>query len=294
MSYLGIDIGGTFIKYALLDEQGEALTKTYRVKTHCTDTTNYILDQVIEICQAMQAKYDFDGVAVATAGVVDSTAGTIAYAGYTIPEYTGTPIKKRVESVTNRRCTVINDVNAACLGEYWKGFVPDSRPQSMVCLTIGTGVGGAVLIDGHLYEGKTYMAGEVGYLPLPGGRMFQDMASTTALLAHAQEALGYRVSGEQFFALLNDKDEKARFVFDTFIDSLAQGLLTIHYLLNPEYIVLGGGVLAQSAIILPALKQRLSDIAIDKRFLTAKISAAQLGNNAGMLGALYYHLHEAH
>ncbi|MBS4456992.1 ROK family protein [Tuanshanicoccus lijuaniae] len=294
MSYLGIDIGGTFIKYALLDEQGEALTKTYRVKTHCTDTTNYILDQVIEICQTMQAKYDFDGVAVATAGVVDSTSGTITYAGYTIPEYTGTPIKKRVESVTNRRCTVINDVNAACLGEYWKGFVPDSRPQSMVCLTIGTGVGGAVLIDGHLYEGKTYMAGEVGYLPLPGGRMFQDMASTTALLAHAQEALGYRVSGEQFFALLNDKDEKARFVFDTFIDSLAQGLLTIHYLLNPEYIVLGGGVLAQSAIILPALKQRLSDIAIDKRFLTAKISAAQLGNNAGMLGALYYHLHEAH
>ncbi|MBD3949457.1 ROK family protein [Tuanshanicoccus lijuaniae] len=294
MSYLGIDIGGTFIKYALLDEQGEALTKTYRVKTHCTDTTNYILDQVIEICQTMQAKYDFDGVAVATAGVVDSTSGTITYAGYTIPEYTGTPIKKRVESVTNRCCTVINDVNAACLGEYWKGFVPDSRPQSMVCLTIGTGVGGAVLIDGHLYEGKTYMAGEVGYLPLPGGRMFQDMASTTALLAHAQEALGYRVSGEQFFALLNDKDEKARFVFDTFIDSLAQGLLTIHYLLNPEYIVLGGGVLAQSAIILPALKQRLSDIAIDKRFLTAKISAAQLGNNAGMLGALYYHLHEAH
>ncbi|MBF6977615.1 ROK family protein [Aerococcaceae bacterium zg-BR22] len=294
MSYLGIDIGGTFIKYALLDEQGEALTKTYRVKTHCTDTTNYILNQVIEICQAMQAKYDFDGVAVATAGVVDSMSGTITYAGYTIPEYTGTPIKKRVESVTNRRCTVINDVNAACLGEYWKGFAPDSRPQSMVCLTIGTGVGGAVLIDGHLYEGKTYMAGEVGYLPLPGGRMFQDMASTTALLAHAQEALGYRVSGEQFFALLNDKDEKARFVFDTFIDSLAQGLLTIHYLLNPEYIVLGGGVLAQSAIILPALKQRLSDIAIDKRFLTAKISAAQLGNNAGMLGALYYHLHEAH
>ncbi|MBK0348320.1 ROK family protein [Aerococcaceae bacterium zg-ZJ1578] len=293
MSYLGIDIGGTFIKYALLDEQGEALTETYKVKTHCTESTNYILEQVIAICEEMQAKYDFKGVAVGTAGVVNSSDGSIAYAGYTIPEYTGTPIKRQVESATGRRCTVINDVNAACLGEYWKGFGQANRPQSLVCLTIGTGVGGAVLIDGHLYEGSSYMAGEVGYLPLANGKMFQDAASTTALLAQAESALGYQVSGEQFFELLAANDEKVQVVFDSFIDSLAQGLLTIHYLLNPEQIVLGGGVLAQKAVILPALTRRLSEIVIDQRFLSAKISAAQLGNNAGMLGALYYHLHEA-
>lgn len=292
MSYLAIDIGGTFIKYALFDAFGRQLNETQRVKTKLTDTKNFILDQVLEICEECQLKEQIEGIAVATAGVVDSQKGSIAYAGYTIPNYTGTPLKKDIELHTGVKCTVINDVNAAALGEYWKGFVGELKPYSLICLTIGTGVGGAILIDGKLYEGIGFTAGEVGYMPI-NGQYFQDLASTTALLSNAEKRLGYHLNGEEFFEYLkNHSSNEITDVFDEFIDALAQGILTIQYLLNPECIVIGGGIMAQEQLIIPALKDRLKQIAVSERFITADIKAAQLGNNAGMLGALYRYFQE--
>ena len=291
MNYLCFDIGGTFIKYAQFNEFGEQLTETEKIATRIENNSNYILDQVLDTIKSVQQSQALDGIAIATAGVVDSNLGSIRYAGYTIPNYTDTPLKARVEEVAKVPCTVVNDVNAACLGEYWKGF-PDKKPNSLVCLTIGTGVGGAIIINGNLYYGMTDMAGEVGYLPV-NGQHFQDLASTTALLKSASSVLGRAVTGEEFFELLADgKNERLIEVFDSFIDSLATGILSIQYLLNPEYIVLGGGILAQESIILPKLQETLTKLAIDQRFLTAKIIPARLGNNAGMLGALHLLLKE--
>lgn len=291
MSYLGIDIGGTYIKYAVFDCDGVQLSETSRLKTGITESSNHILEQVCQICMTTQKEYELQGVAISTAGVVDSKEGVIAYAGYTIPGYTGTPLKETVEALTKVKCTVINDVNAACLGEYWKAFTESDKPKTLVCLTIGTGVGGAIIIDGKLYEGPSFMAGEVGYLPIEG-HYFQDLASTTALLADAKLQLKENISGEEFFERLRSKsDERINQVFERFIDVLAKGLLIMQYTLNPDHIVLGGGILAQHDIIIPAIEQKLRDLVVSERFLTAKISPARAGNNAGMLGALYFHLY---
>lgn len=288
MSYLAIDIGGTFIKYALFDSSGEQISDTQKTKTHVTDTQNFILEQVLEICNSFKSKMELQGIAIASAGVVDSQKGSITYAGYTIPGYTGTLIKEVVESKIGVRCTVINDVNAAALGEVWKSFPIEEIPKSLVCLTIGTGVGGAIVLDGQLYEGSGFTAGEVGYMPI-NQKYFQDIASTTALLQSAKEALGHQVTGEEFFEYLSQQDSIANQVFDSFIDGLAEGLLIIQYLLNPEVIVIGGGVMAQEKVILPAIKEKLKQKAVSERFIQTSIQAAKLGNNAGMLGALYYH-----
>lgn len=291
MSYLCIDIGGTQIKHALFDATGTQLTETEKTNTRIEQQTNYILEQVLEIVAQAQQTTQLDGIAIATAGVVDSTNGSLRYAGYTIPNYTGTPLKAKVEAFAEVPCSVVNDVNAACLGEFWKGFAEGEQPTSLICLTIGTGVGGAVMLNKQLYYGITDMAGEIGYLPV-NGHHFQDLASTTALLQAASEVLGYDVTGEEFFELLKDANSEAvKRVFANFIDALATGILSIQYLLNPECIVIGGGILAQEAIILPALEQALKANVIDERFLTATIKSASLGNNAGMLGALYLLLH---
>lgn len=293
MTYLCIDVGGTFIKYALFDKEGTQLVSTQKVATQIEEQDNHILKQILEIVAQAQQEQTLSGIAIATAGVVDSQTGGIRYSGYTIPNYTGTPIKREVEAASGVPCAVINDVNAACLGEYWKGFSKSEHPNSMVCLTIGTGVGGAVLIDGKLHAGATDMAGEIGYLPI-NGECFQDLASTTALLQKASEAIGYDMTGEQFFEKLSLGQEPIlQTVFEKFVSDLATGLVTIQYLLNPEVIVLGGGILAQSHIILPALHEAMKQIAIDERFLSAEVKEASLGNNAGMLGALHYLLTHA-
>lgn len=287
MNYLCFDIGGTYIKYAMFNAFGEQLTATEKVKTRIEEQTNHILEQILEIIKGVQLNETLAGIAIATAGVVDSSTGSLRYAGYTIPNYTGTPLKEKVEELTKVPCVVINDVNAACLGEFWQGFPEGKQPNSLICLTIGTGVGGAVMFNKQLYYGMTDMAGEIGYLPI-NGQHFQDLASTTALLKAATEVVGYEITGEEFFELLSRADSsEIQQVFANFIDALATGILSIQYLLNPECIVLGGGILAQEAIILPALQLALKAKVVDERFLTAQIKSATLGNNAGMLGALY-------
>lgn len=286
MKYLCFDIGGTFIKYGLFSASGEALSATAKVATGVEETTNHILQQVLEIIGQVQQQEKIAGVAISTAGVVNALDGSIRFAGPTIPGYTGTPLKEAVESFANVPCTVINDVNAACLGEFWQKFAKQNV-QTLACLTIGTGVGGAVIVNGQLHNGYTDMAGEIGYLPI-NGQHFQDLASTTALLNRIKDLTGETLSGEQFFVKITEGvDTVYQQCLRAFIADLATGILSIIYLLNPEVIVIGGGIMAQEAIILPLLEEALKKQVIDERFLSAKIQAAALGNDAGMLGALY-------
>lgn len=287
MKYLCFDIGGTYIKYAVYDEFAQVVVATQKVKTQVDAVSNGILTQVLDVIAQVQLTTHLDGIAISTAGVVDAHDGSIRFAGPTIPGYTGTPIKATVEATTQLPCVVLNDVNAACLGEYWQGFDNETKPQSIVCLTLGTGVGGAVIVDGKLVSGATGMAGEVGYLPV-GNSSLQELASTTALLQRAKAVHGSFLTGEQLFEYVRSGNfpELEQVVQATMAD-LATGLLSIIYLLNPEMIILGGGILAQADLLLPLLQEALQQQVISPRFLTAQIRAAKLGNDAGMLGALY-------
>ena len=286
MNYLCFDIGGTFIKYGLFNEKGEALGQTQKVKTSVDQYSNQILQQVLSITKQVQSQESLSGVAISTAGVVDSRDGSIRFAGPTIPGYTGTPLKAEVEALTGLPCYVVNDVNAACLGEYWQASRTGQPPKSMICFTIGTGVGGAIVLDGQLLTGVSDMAGEVGYLPI-GDVAFQQLASTTALLEQAAQATGENLSGEAFFDRLEATgDPVLSQVLDQFLNHLATGLLSAIYLLNPEVLVLGGGILARADLIMPRLMAILEQRVIDPRFLTTEIRPAQSGNDAGMLGAL--------
>ena len=297
MYYICIDIGGTSIKYGVLSEKGEIFIDG-TVSTKVTEKENFILSDVKKLVRNIldeYRNYEIKGICVSTAGVVNPEKGEIAYAGPTIPKYTGTKIKEELEKEFSISCEVENDVNCAGLGEYWKGAGKGSK--SMVCLTIGTGVGGSVILDGKLLNGIGYTAGEIGYMDV-NGSYIQNIASSRYLVEKVQkekverEGITDTITGVDIFELAKRGDEICIAGINEIISNLAVGVRNIIYLLNPEVIVIGGGITAQKEYLEEKIRKEVNDGMISDMFRKTRIELAQQGNQAGLLGALYNFLNK--
>lgn len=282
---LCLDVGGTSIKSAIYQTDGKLLETFESVATNASEIK--LGETILKVVKERLAlNSGVSGIAIASAGVIDSDAGKVIYSGYTIPNYTETEIKKTVESLTGLPCEVENDANCAGLAEMWQGAGQDY--QSGVCLTVGTGVGGAVIINGQLVKGRGFTAGEVGYMPV-NGQNFQDVASTTSLIARVNQLSLEKAyqSGEEIFKAAKEGNRECVQGIDELITNLATGISIIMYLLNPDVIVLGGGIMAQKDYLHDKLMKRVSETIIDRQFATSAIVFAEHQNNAGMVGALY-------
>ena len=297
MYYICIDIGGTSIKYGVLSEKGEIFIDG-TVSTKVTEKENFILSDVKKLVRNIldeYRNYEIKGICVSTAGVVNPEKGEIAYAGPTIPKYTGTKIKEELEKEFSISCEVENDVNCAGLGEYWKGAGKGSN--SMVCLTIGTGIGGSVILDGKLLNGIGYTAGEIGYMDV-NGNYIQNIASSKYLVEKVQkekverEGITDTITGVDIFELAKRGDEICIAGINEIISNLAVGVRNIIYLLNPEVIVIGGGITAQKEYLEEKIRKEVNDGMISDMFRKTRIELAQQGNQAGLLGALYNFLNK--
>ena len=297
MYYICIDIGGTSIKYGVLSEKGEIFIDG-TVSTKVTEKENFILSDVKKLIRNIldeYRNYEIKGICVSTAGVVNPEKGEIAYAGPTIPKYTGTKIKEELEKEFSISCEVENDVNCAGLGEYWKGAGKGSN--SMVCLTIGTGIGGSVILDGKLLNGIGYTAGEIGYMDV-NGNYIQNIASSKYLVEKVQkekeekEGITDAITGGDIFELAKKGDEICIAGINEIISNLAVGVRNIIYLLNPEVIVIGGGITAQKEYLEEKIRKEVNDGMISDMFRKTRIELAQQGNQAGLLGALYNFLNK--
>ncbi|WP_025728671.1 ROK family protein [Atopobacter phocae] len=295
MHILAIDIGGTTIKTDIYNQDGHSMDCFGEIPTpiNMDEGSNQILETVLElvgdsIAFLSNQNKTLTGIAISSAGVVDPIQGKIIYAGYTIPGYIGTDFKAAIEAAYHLPCTILNDVNAAAYGEFQKGdFSADS---TVACLTIGTGIGGAVIVNGALHHGHHFSAGEVGYLPINGQR-FQDIASTTAMCKYYESLTGKEeVNGKIIFEAYQANDHAAIETIEWFTKNFAEGLLPIIYLLNPDSIILGGGIMHQHVILLPMIEKQLQSVIENESFLPKEIMPAQFGNEAGRLGAYYYFL----
>ena len=297
MYYICIDIGGTSIKYGVLSEKGEIFIDG-TVSTKVTEKENFRLSDVKKLIRNIldeYRNYEIKGICISTAGVVNPEKGEIAYAGPTIPKYTGTKIKEELEKEFSISCEVENDVNCAGLGEYWKGAGKGSK--SMVCLTIGTGIGGSVILDGKLLNGIGYTAGEIGYMDV-NGSYIQNIASSRYLVEKVQkekvekEGITDAITGVDIFELAKKGDEICIAGINEIISNLAVGVRNIIYLLNPEVIVIGGGITAQKEYLEEKIRKEVNDGMISDMFRKTRIELAQQGNQAGLLGALYNFLNK--
>ena len=315
--YFALDIGGTKTKYALLGEKGEILS-TYEKDTEAQRGGSFILENVKgEIRRVLaelkgnppegaqadtkvdakaerttEAKTEplLSGICISTAGMVDEIKGEIIHAGPQIPEYKGCKWKEEIERTFSIPCEVENDVKCAGLGEY--SFGSGKGTSSMLCLTIGTGIGGSFILNGEVYHGTSHSAMEIGYMQIPGG-MFQRMASTSALVKRVASRKGEPEelwNGKRIFEEVAKEDKICLEELDRLCDALSIGLSNLCYAFNPECIVLGGGIMEQKDILLPKIWGHLQEHLVPIVAENTRLLAASLGNRAGLLGA-YVHFH---
>lgn len=287
-SYICIDIGGTSIKYGVIRENGLFL-ETSEMPTEAMKYGGAgIMEKACVISEAYMKKYAVSGICVSTAGMVDCEQGKITYAAPLIPNYTGTEIKKMLEEKFGIPCEVENDVNCAGLAEAYAGAAKGSTVS--LCLTIGTGIGGAAIIDKKVFHGYSGSGCEVGYMHLPGGQ-FQDLGASSILVKKTAQYKGISsetIDGKYVFENAKKGDKDCIRAIDEMCDVLGMGIANICYVLNPEVVVLGGGIMAQKDYLQEKLRKSLDKYLIPSVAQHTKLAFAQNQNQAGMLGAFYH------
>lgn len=286
MKILVFDIGGTEIKYALCDENFN-LTDKKSVPTNAYEGGKRLIERVVEIAKTYSG---IDRIGISTAGQVDSEKGMIVFATDSIPGYTGVQIKQTVEAETGVPCAVENDVNSAALGEAYFGAAKGE--DNFLCLTYGTGIGGAIFLEGKLFKGNGCSAGEFGhFVTHAGGKSctcggcgcYEAYASSGALVRAVKAKTGRDLNGREIFAEFDNPE--IRTVIDEWIDEIVVGLKGLVYIFNPSLIVAGGGIMNEKYIT-DEINVRLA-AELMPSFRCAKVVKAQAGNDANLLGAAY-------
>ena len=282
--YLAFDIGGTQIKYGVINENGEILTHAI------TDTNAHrggpaIINSVIEVGKDVLKHQQIDGIAISTAGQVNIHTGVIVGAGDTIPEYVGVEIKKLVSEALGLPVEVRNDVDCAALGEQWLG---GHEVDNFIALTVGTGIGGAIVIDGNMYSGHTFSAGEWGYM-IVEGEPFEKVASISGLINLTKQYKDDRNwTGKDIFELYDAGDQDIKVAVEKFLKHLAIGISNLIYIFNPEKVIIGGGVTARGDKFLEEVQKEVNKYLLPSFYQNTDIVLARLSNHAGMAGAVHH------
>ncbi len=287
MATMVLDIGGTAIKSGLFD--GETLSDIQETPTEAGLGGAHVVQRSKDIIASYRECCPFDRIGISTAGQVDPVSGQIIYANENIPGYTGTRLGEIIAQTFHVPTAVENDVNAAAIGE--SVFGAGKGRREFVCLTYGTGVGGAIFSGGRLYSGCSYSAGEFGAIVTHpedrdiGSDMFsgcyEKYASVTALVKSAVQMDPTLDSGRKIFERIDEPEVRA--LVDRWTTEIVYGLITIVHMLNPECVILGGGIMEQPCV-LEQLREKLYPN-IMPSFRHVQIKRAALGNRAGMLGA---------
>ena len=310
MYYIGLDVGGTNIKAGLLDETGAVLYRT-KAPTPKTRKSEEIADDMCRLVQTVLtesgiAETAVESIGVGIPGVCSEERGTVIYTPNI--NFSAFPLRAHMQKTFSLPVHLANDANCAALGEY---FCLPQRPRDMILITLGTGIGGGLILDGKLHTGFNGIAGEVGHILLcPGGEpcecgrqgCWESYASVSALIrqtrafiaSHPESSFAKSVgndlsdlSGKTAFDFAKAGDKDAQNIVDTWIGYVAEGLIDIINIFQPELLLIGGAISGEG----DALLAPLSGIVEDKMYKSygpgTKIAAASKGNDAGLIGAAF-------
>lgn len=308
---IGIDLGGTSVKFAILTQEGEVQEK-WSIKTNILDEGSHIVDDMIESINhrlrllGLGAE-DFIGIGMGSPGVVDREKGTVIGA-YNLNWKTLQPVKEKIEKATGISFFIDNDANVAALGERWKG-AGENQPD-VVFMTLGTGVGGGIVAEGKLLHGVAGVAGELGHITVDFDQpilctcgkkgCLETVASATGIVnltrRYADEYAGDAelkqlidngedVNAKIVFDLAKAGDELALIVYRNFARYLGIACANIGSILNPSTIVIGGGVSAAGEFLLDGVRKFYEENSFPQVRTSTKLALATLGNDAGVIGA---------
>ena len=312
MYYLGIDLGGTNIAVGLVDENLEIVLKD-SVKTLTSRPTSEIIDDMASLCKSLveRAGITFDEVeylGVAAPGSIDPVNGIVRYSNNV--KMSNYPLADELRSrLPIRKVYLENDANAAALGEAKAGA--GKGYSNLVMITLGTGVGGGIVIDGKLYSGFNHCGAELGHTVIEvDGRVcscgrkgcFEAYSSATGLVNMTKEKMTEdenslmwklvnnsleKVNGRTAFDAAKKGDESGLAVVNMYIKYLACGLTNLVNIFQPEVLCIGGGVCGEGDYLLKPLVEiiRKSEYGAENQTNFSQIKIAELGNNAGIIGA---------
>ena len=306
-TYIGIDLGGTNIKGALVNEQGEIIRQS-ACPTHAEQGVETVTATIADMIRDLAKGEDIAGVGLGCPGIVDDASGTVVYACNL--GWINYDVRSALKKLTGFSVRLVNDANAAALAEVVAGAAKGA--ESAVVVTLGTGVGGGVVIGGRLLTGYTGAASELGHMtivadgvPCACGRKgcFETYASATALIRMTREAMAKHsesvmhkiateqgVDGRTAFTAQQMGDAAGDEVVKTYLHYLSIGIANIVNIFFPEVIALSGGVANQGENLLAPLRREVSQQEYGAAY-TAKhprLVCCTLGNTAGMIGAAMF------
>lgn len=289
MKILVFDVGGTAIKYGMVDEQFNIIFSDEMP----TDSKVGGLG-VVGCLDRKMAEYagQFDAIGISTAGQIDFKNGVLKGGTGNIPNYGGTELRKIFSEKYGVPVCVDNDVNCAGIGE--AHFGAGRGADDFLCLTYGTGVGGCFYQDGDVYRGSRSAAGEFGHMiihangkPCNCGLVgcYETYASCRVFTNNVSERMGKPMTGREIFKEENLKNPIVIEEIEKWENEIVTGLISLSMIFNPSLIILGGGIMNEEMLvndIRGKLQSRLS-----ANYSHVRVEKAQLGNKAGMLGAAY-------
>lgn len=288
--FLGIDIGGTKIAGGLVTSEGRVLSSD-RISTPMTGGAD-ILGGIQQLANTLlsEASEPISGIGIGTGGQVDSERGFVVSASDLLPGWTGIAVKETLEAAFGLPCCVDNDVNAFAVGEY--RFGAGQGLSAVVYLALGTGVGGALLLNGQLYHGSHWCGGEFGHLLLTTDenaprKTLEQFASGPGLVRTYQEFTGElgQITGEAIAAAARiDLQGQAAQAVTRTGECLGFGLASLANTLDPELIVVGGGLAALGDLLLDPARRILQTYALPIQSQCPVVPAA-LGAEASVIGA---------
>lgn len=293
--HLGFDIGGTSIKYGVVDSKKNIIEKG-QIPTQQHNGAEGILDEIIALTKNIQKTHPIVSVGIGTAGTVDAETKTVTASN--LP-FKNTPVENYIKEKIEIPVSVENDANSAALGEALAGVA--QNVDNVLMVTLGTGIGGGIIINKKIYSGTNGEAGEIGHMSInadglscPCGNIgcWERYASVTALIEQTKKAAEENpdsilakkiaskngtVTGRTVFDAMNDECDVAKDVFDKYINYLSVGLKSIINIFKPGLVVLAGGITVQGDTILNPLLKQLNS--------TTPVKISRLQNDAGIVGA---------
>ena len=296
---LSIDIGGTAVKMGLVDREG-SIHARHEASVCYDGYKTPILTTVIREARLFLAQENaqIEGIGVSATGQVDDRIGAVIGTNGKIPHYEGCQIKKDMEAEFGVPVYALNDANAAALGEC---FIGRGRGmENVLMVTLGTGVGGGIVLGGRIFGGTRGIAGELGHftlyqdgVPCPCGKRgcYESYAATTALVRRAKEATGEEeMNGRIIFSRAAQGDETMLAVLSAWLDDVAAGISGLVHIFNPQIVLIGGGVSAQEELLIRPLRERVLSQCMPRFSEHLQLEAATLGNDAGMIGAAKFYM----
>jgi glucokinase len=308
--YIGVDLGGTNIKAGLLRGDGHVLA-SQSIPTEAEGGPDVVIGRICQIIRSTAELAgvplgDVRGVGIGSPGTMDIEAGVILDPP-NLPGWKNVPLIQLVGRQVGVPCVLENDANAAAWGEFWAGA--GREINSMVLLTLGTGIGGGIIIEGRLLHGANSLGGEIGHMCIvDGGRRcgcgrrgcLEAYASASHTAARALEALaedttdsslhqyvgaGKRLTSQHICHEAVAGDPLAMRIFADTARYLALGIMNLSMIVDPERFVLAGGMIAAGDTLLRPVREHFATMAFENAARNTQIVYATLGNDAGLIGA---------